>query len=121
MYTKGFFIGRTLPRASFERQLATDAPRLWTPEFAVGADVVSWLGSTTISLSNGSAGGLSTGTQRSGQRPRLSEARAEGDVDTMTGAEDTDHHEGVVVGLILLAAAFMAGGVAGFLLAVLVR
>jgi hypothetical protein len=105
MNTKGFFIGRTPPRASFECQVATNAPRVW-------ACAVS----TTTSLSSGPLGDSSTCTRGSGPRPRPSAARSQEDEDTMTETDATERHNGVVVGLVLLGAAFVAGGLSGFLL-----
>ena len=118
MNTKGFFIGRTPPRVSFEFQVATNAPRAWTPDLPAGAGAVP-RADRTASLSSGPRGDTATCTRGSGRSPQLADARFQQDEDTMTETDYTEGHDGVVVAVVLLGATFMAGGCAGFLLALL--
>jgi hypothetical protein len=120
MNTKGFFIGRTPPRVSFEFQVATNAPHVWTHDFPAGAVSLS-RANRTASLSSGILGDNSTCTRGSGRSPQLSDARFQQDEDTMPETDYADRHDGVVVGVVLLGAAFVAGGFAGLVLALLWR
>jgi len=122
MNTKGYFVGRMPLKASREFQVATNVLHVWTPDFPAGAGAISCAGwTTTAGLRSGTVGGDPTCTQESGQSPQLSDACFQEDEDTMTEADHTDGRDGVVVSLVLLGATFVAGGFAGFLLALLLR
>lgn len=120
MTTQALFIGQTPPRRLSELLATTRVRFAWTPDEPAGVPASS-IEDQTASLSSVTKGAEPSSPGDLGRSLQPSEARFEPVEDTMSETDCADRPDGVVIGLVLLGATFTAGGLAGFLLALLLR